>query len=216
MGCCQAKQSSRVAVTPTSPLCDRNSSTSNIHNLSNLLPGMSRQLDLSTLRRQLGNHITISSSKNAVEFVHGEVQHAEMKLGEEGFVIHHLVGTGGFGFVFKASRKTTGVDYALKVQPLEFLAGLNGKTNEVSLQLEKTALVVCRDSPFIVNLDYAFCSPLYAILALEYVPGGTLSQLISSRGRLPPALARINIAEISLTLNFVKQEGGIIYRDLNF
>lgn len=35
---------------------------------------------------------------------------------EEGFEFHALIDSGGFGFVFKATRRTTGKDYALKVQ----------------------------------------------------------------------------------------------------
>ena len=35
---------------------------------------------------------------------------------EEGFAFHALIDSGGFGFVFKATRRTTGETYALKVQ----------------------------------------------------------------------------------------------------
>jgi len=36
---------------------------------------------------------------------------------EEGFLAFHaLIDSGGFGFVFKATRRTTGRTYALKVQ----------------------------------------------------------------------------------------------------
>ena len=35
---------------------------------------------------------------------------------EKGFAFHSLIDSGGFGFVFKATRRTTGRTYALKVQ----------------------------------------------------------------------------------------------------
>lgn len=95
---------------------------------------------------------------------------------EDAFQFHHLIDTGGFGFVFKATRKATGLMYAMKVQPMEFMtrltrAGGSGRASETSLQMEKTALIACRGHPFVVSLEYCFHTSLYAILALEYVPG---------------------------------------------
>lgn len=172
------------------------------------------------LRRNFGNHFTITSTKDSLEFAHGEKEpNAQIRLNEDGFRFHHLIDTGGFGFVFKATRKTTRKTYALKVQPLEFMARLSGgphqKPNEVSLQTEKTVLAACRGHHFVVSLEYAFITSLYAILALEYVPGGTLSRLISQSpgARLPCDLARIYTAEIALALNFMHGKG-IIYRDV--
>ena len=61
---------------------------------------------------------------------------------------------------------------------MEFMARLTNvdgrqRANEASLQIEKTVLATCRGHPFIVSLEYAFYTSLYAILALEYVPGAT-------------------------------------------
>jgi len=189
-----------------------------VHALSALIPEMSEQLNSSSLRRNFGNHLTITSTPQKMEFVHGaKHRNTEMKLEEDGFHFHHLIDSGGFGFVFKASRKTTLVDYALKVQPLEFMARLgNGqKSNAVSLQMEKTALAACRGHPFIVSLEYSFQTSLYAILVLEHVPGGTLTRLISNspQAKLPCDLAKMYTAEIALALNFM-HEKGIIYRDV--
>ncbi|KAL7528904.1 hypothetical protein ACHAXR_002693 [Thalassiosira sp. AJA248-18] len=183
---------------------------------------MNKQLGSSTLRRNHGNHLTLTSTNASLEFVNGAKKPITQISGvdENGFHFHHLIDTGGFGFVFKATRKTTGVTYALKVQPMEFMARLtraggHRKANEASLQMEKTALVSCRGHPFIVDLEYSFHTPLYAILALEYVPGGTLSRLISHspQARLLCDLARIYTAEIACALNFM-HEKGIIYRDV--
>jgi len=215
---CCIRRSSRIG---TGVLAERiSSSHSRLHALSALIPEMSEQLNSSSLRRNFGNHLTVTSTPQKMEFVHGiKNQNIDMKLDEDGFHFHHLIDTGGFGFVFKASRKTTRVDYALKVQPLEFMARMgNGpqKSNAVSLQMEKTALAACRGHPFIVSLEYSFQTSLYAILVLEHVPGGTLSRLISQgspQAKLPCSLARIYTAEIALALNFM-HEKGIIYRDV--
>ena len=198
----------------------RSSSFSHLTSLSALIPGVGT---FDSFRRNYGNHFTLASTKESLEFVHGDKSpdfNSQISGVDNGFHYHHLIDTGGFGFVFKATRKTTGETYALKVQPMEFMARLtrsggNRKANEVTLQMEKTALAACRDHPFIVRLEYSFHTSLYAILALEYVPGGTLSRLISHspQGKLPTDLAKIYTAEIALALNFM-HEKGIIYRDV--
>ncbi|KAL7549822.1 hypothetical protein ACHAWF_013084 [Thalassiosira exigua] len=178
-------------------------------------------MDASTLRRNFGNHFTLASAEESPEFAHGSGLGSRVSgVDERGFHFHHLIDTGGFGFVFKATRKTTGETYAMKVQPMEFMARLtraggHRKANEVSLQMEKTALAACRGHPFVVSLEYSFHTSLYAILALEYVSGGTLSRLVSHAptGRLPCDLARIYTAEIALALDFMHGKG-IIYRDV--
>jgi len=152
--------------------------------LSALIPGMGKHISSSSL--VYGNHLTLPSSTLQVirhnnNSSNNTTNQQQININEDGFHFHHLIDTGGFGFVFKATRKTTGKTYALKVQPMEFMSrltrsaasgsGHRSKANEVSLQMEKTALAACRGHPFIVSLEYSFHTPLYAILALEYVPG---------------------------------------------
>ena len=57
-------------------------------------------------------------------------------------------------------------------------AGGNQKTNEVSLQMEKTTLILCWGHPFIVGIEYSFHTSLTAILVLEYVPGESILRVI--------------------------------------
>jgi serine/threonine protein kinase len=141
-------------------------------------------------------------------------------LGPKDFDFSVLLGSGGFGAVFKAKRKSTGMDYALKVQPIETMArsarcfGKNSE-DETLIHMERTVLASCRKHPFIVNLEYAFYTDIHAVLGLEYVPGGTLSTLISkSPGkRLPFSLCKTYAMELILALNYMHCKG-IIYRDL--
>ena len=81
--------------------------------------------------------------------------------------------------------------------------------------MERTVLAACRGHPFIVSLEYAFHTRRFAVLAMDYVEGGTLSQLISgSPGMmLPFDLAKTYTMEIALGINFMHSRG-IIYRDL--
>jgi serine/threonine protein kinase len=141
-------------------------------------------------------------------------------LGPRDFEFSILLGTGGFGSVFKAKRKTTGINYALKVQPMEAMvrsARSFGKQieDETLVHMERTVLASCRGHPFITSLEYAFYTDSYAILGLEYVPGGTLLALISNSPgrRLPFALCKTYAIELILALNFMHRKG-ILYRDL--
>jgi len=104
----------------------------------------------------------------------------------------------------------------MKVQPMEsMIKTCRERADETLIHLERTVLACCREHPMIVNLEYAFTSDRYAFLALEYVEGGTMSQLIlnSPGKRLPFDLCKIYTVEIVLALNFMHTKG-IIYRDL--
>lgn len=101
---------------------------------------------------------------------------------------------------------------------MEFMARLTraGGTravNKKSLHIERNTLVECRGHPFIVRLEYSFCSSLYAVLAMEYIPGGTLARLITSHSVLPAHVAKIYTAEIALALDYIHRKG-YIYRDV--
>ena len=172
--------------------------------------------------KTLENYFTVASTKGQIEFVHGEKSCDEQLqwLGPDAFEFSSLLGSGGFGAVFRAKRKTTGVEYALKVQPIETMARSArtfGKQveDETLIHMERTVLASCRNYPFIVSLEYAFYTDIYAVLGLEYVPGGTLSNLISSSpGRcLPFLLCKTYAMELVFALNFMHCKG-IIYRDL--
>jgi serine/threonine protein kinase len=146
------------------------------------------------------------------------VKHEQEPINEHSFQISHLIDTGGFGFVFKATKISTNTTYALKVQPMEFMvrlsrAGGTRAVNKNSLHIERNTLIDCRGHPFIVNIEYAFRTQLYAVLAMEYIPGGTLSRLVLSHGTLPIEIAKIYTAEIALALNYMHNKG-IIYRDV--
>lgn len=173
--------------------------------------------------RTFENYFTVTSTKDKIEFAHGERDESEQMLKwitPKDFEIQGLLGTGGFGSVFKAKRKTTGLVYALKVQPMESMAKAARSSgqkmeDETLVHMERTVLATCRGHPFIISLEYAFHDNFYAVLGLEYIPGGTLSQLISQspERRLPFALCKTYAAEIVLALNFMHRKG-IIYRDL--
>jgi Serine/threonine protein kinase len=173
--------------------------------------------------KTLGNYFTVSSTRRKIEFAHGEktpCSEFQTWITSGDFEFSQLLGSGGFGAVFKAKRKSTRIDYALKVQPIAAMARSSksfGKKSEdeTLIHMERTVLASCRGHPFIVSIEYAFYTQLYAVLVLEYVPGGTLSTLIANSPgrRLPFSLCKIYAMEIIQALNFMHRKG-IIYRDL--
>ena len=155
-------------------------------------------------------------------------------VSESDFRISGVLGSGGFGAVFAATRTATGKTYALKVQPMEAMArssrspssakaggsrdapgSLSSVQDETLLHMERTVLASCRGHPFVVTLEYAFHTLRYAVLAMELVEGGTLSRLIScSPDRtLPFDLVKTYTMELLLALHYLHRKG-VIYRDL--
>lgn len=179
--------------------------------------------DSDTIITHLSNHFTLSSRRSHKEFAYGTKnrrQSLQIGVNCRDFDQYQLIGKGGFGAVLRAQRKATGRWYALKVQPMETMArssrsGAKKIEDETALHMERTVLATCRGHPFIVSLEYAFHTRRYAVLAMECVEGGTLSQLIgaSPAMMLPFDLAKTYTMEIALGINFMHSRG-IIYRDL--
>lgn len=82
------------------------------------------------------------------------------------FEIIKCIGTGGFSRVYLARLKATGVFYALKAMEKE---GLFESGKECVVNNERN-IMVGLNSPFIVNLEFAFETKHFVVLALECKP----------------------------------------------
>jgi len=67
--------------------------------------------------------------------------------------------------------------------------------------------------PYIVSLHYAFQTPSFLVLVLQYCSNGNLQKLISTERRLKEPLAQLYTAELLLALGYLHQRK-IVFRDL--
>ncbi|RLN14643.1 hypothetical protein BBJ28_00020285 [Nothophytophthora sp. Chile5] len=135
------------------------------------------------------------------------------KVTIEDFEYLELLGSGGFGRVVHARKKSTGKHYAMKIQ---LKSGLLDEHHDQLSQItsEKDILQVCHN-PFVLDMQYSFQTPAHAIIVTELVRGGDLGDALkaSRDGYLHEDRVRLYAAEIGLALNHM-HELGLIYRDL--
>ena len=125
------------------------------------------------------------------------------------FEIIEEIGSGSFGKVFKAIKKTTGVRYALKViNKLELK-----KNNQYKYIIAECKILKSIKHPFIIDLFWAFQTPNNIYMALEYCPYSDMSKLIKNNQPIAEQDARFYIAETLLAIEYLHSLD-IIYRDL--
>ena len=105
---------------------------------------------------------------NNIEFVHGKGSPSKdgitspdqcLSLRPDLFDFGTALGRGAFGAVFKVRRKSTGKEYAMKVQPIESLCRSSRSfrhkvVDETLVHMERTVLASCSGHPFITNLEF--------------------------------------------------------------
>jgi hypothetical protein len=96
----------------------------------------------------------------------------------EDFEYYNRLGEGGFGFVICCKKKSTGKFYAMKLQTKKGLLDLYVK-DPWRADYEKKACAMCQH-PFIVTMDYAFQTPVLAIMVLELSNAGDLNKALST------------------------------------
>ncbi|KAK9719225.1 serine/threonine-protein kinase dbf2, variant 2 [Basidiobolus ranarum] len=119
------------------------------------------------------------------------------------------VGQGGYGQVYLARKKDTDEICALKKMNKKHLA----KNNEIQHILNERDVLTAANSPWLVQLFYAFQDLDHVYLAMEYVPGGDLRSLLNNSGSIAETHSRFYIAEMLLAVNALHRLG-YIHRDL--
>ncbi|KAH6570245.1 hypothetical protein BASA60_007849 [Batrachochytrium salamandrivorans] len=125
------------------------------------------------------------------------------------FQIVKQVGQGGYGQVFLAKKKDTSELCALKRMNKKLLM----RMGEIQHILTERDILARTDSPWLVNLLYAFQDMDNVYLAMEFVPGGDFRTLLNASGVLRHDCARIYFAEMCASV-FALHNFGYIHRDL--
>jgi len=125
------------------------------------------------------------------------------------FSIISVLGRGYFGKVMLVQNTSNGKLYAIKsIQKKSLIESRKSHT----VIAERNVLMKAKH-PFIVQLCFAFQTPIKFYLGLEYVSGGELFFHMKQRKSLPIDDVRLYVAEIAHALSYLHSIG-IVYRDL--
>lgn len=125
----------------------------------------------------------------------------KMKLGE--FQLLSVLGKGAFGVVYLARKRDTGEVVAVKKLSKEQFDA----TNRDRVVREKKVLESASNSPWLVGLSYAFQDKEHLYLAMEYVPGGDVRNLLSNIGVLEEWMARFYLIEMIAAVSVLHKLG---------
>jgi serine/threonine protein kinase len=122
-------------------------------------------------------------------------------------IIIATLGAGASGVVHKATHKTTGLEFAIKDISVIDLH----KRDQIIKELQ--ALMASRN-PWLVGFYGAFYSEGAISLALEYMNGGSLADILSDVGAVPENVLAIIIYQVLKGLYCLHKERRLVHRDL--
>lgn len=123
------------------------------------------------------------------------------------------LGEGGFGLVVQCRKKSTGRQYAMKVQTKDGIYSCF-RDEPWRADFEKQAFAACKH-PYIVELVYAFQTRTLVMLVMTLGTSGDLAKALeeSQEGRLSYESVLFYAAEITSALAYIHKMG-LLYRDL--
>jgi len=122
-----------------------------------------------------------------------------------------VLGRGGYGLVVHCVKKSTGVHYAMKIQPKNSLRKMYD-SEPWRVCAEKNTFACCKH-PYIVELSYAFHTPKLAMMVMTLGTCGSLGDYLTKYGVLTNELVCFYAAELVSVLLYL-HDRGLIYRDL--
>ena len=126
-----------------------------------------------------------------------------------GYLVEALIGRGGMGAVYRAEERGLGRKVALKVIASELAE--DSRFRERFLRESRVAASL--DHPHIVPIFQAGDEDGVLFLAMRYVDGTDLAQLISREGALEPARAVSLLEQVAEALD-AAHEKGLVHRDV--
>lgn len=120
---------------------------------------------------------------------------------KENFKIIKVIGRGSYGKVFLVRKRDTKEYFAMKVLKKEHIIS----RNQIEHTKSEKEILKMMESPFIVQLHYAFQSPEKLYLILDFLNGGELFFHLRREIRFTEDRIRFYAAEILLALESLHQ-----------
>ncbi|XP_064511670.1 rho-associated protein kinase 1 isoform X3 [Pseudopipra pipra] len=145
--------------------------------------------------RLLGNKDTVNKMR-------------DLRMKAEDYEVVKVIGRGAFGEVQLVRHKSSRRVYAMKLlSKFEMI-----KRSDSAFFWEERDIMAFANSPWVVQLFYAFQDDRYLYMVMEYMPGGDLVNLMSNYD-VPEKWARFYTAEVVLALDAIHSMG-FIHRDV--
>ena len=126
-----------------------------------------------------------------------------------GYRIEHLLGRGGMGTVYRAFDVRLGRPVALKL----LTPGASGSDGAPERLLHESRLAARLDHPNVIPIYEAGQQDGRLFIAMRYVAGGDLKELLRREGALPPARAVALAAQVADALDAAHRRG-LVHRDV--
>uniref|UniRef100_A0A669R179 Rho-associated protein kinase 1 n=1 Tax=Phasianus colchicus TaxID=9054 RepID=A0A669R179_PHACC len=132
----------------------------------------------------------------------------DLRMKAEDYEVVKVIGRGAFGEVQLVRHKSSRRVYAMKLlSKFEMI-----KRSDSAFFWEERDIMAFANSPWVVQLFYAFQDDRYLYMVMEYMPGGDLVNLMSNYD-VPEKWARFYTAEVVLALDAIHSMG-FIHRDV--
>lgn len=131
------------------------------------------------------------------------------RVKKENFNFIRVVGKGAFGVVWLAEDNTSKQKYAIKVLKKTDISLRNSLANVYA----EVNILRNDFDPWIVKFFYYFQDKSSVYLVMEFLPGGSLLDLLEREGRFTENATRFYVAEILLAMHCLHNKG-FIHRDI--
>lgn len=155
------------------------------------------------------NGIKLSNSKESNIKKQILLQYGLQELSTSLFDISQIIGVGGFGKVYKVTKKKSKKVYALKQIPKQKIIE---KKAETIIKNERDLLILF-DHPFVVKIYYSFQDRDNLYLVFDFLPGGDLRYHLTKERKFTEEQSKFYISCVLLGIEYL-HTNSVIHRDL--